>query len=298
MVDHVGWARGSLLATRGRAVKGSFPTEFHSLVGMLPARERCAYSRHFPRVWLRPDTHRHAAPESIVRGPPVGQGGCEESMGAPMKHEELRPYSPVDGAIEDDFSRQVYCLLGTPVDAMGMSSVLRRLEWAAIRRLPFFLSTPNLNYLVNSRSDADFREALLRSDLCPADGMSIVWLARLIGIPIKGRVAGSDILATFKTRRGSQQPLKVFLFGGAEGVAAAASRALNARQGGVHCVGSLYPGFGSVDEMSSRRYNRHDQLEWRRSSRRCIGQQEGTIVVDPELREIEYSRQSSFGRGA
>ncbi len=45
-------------------------------------------------------------------------------------------------------------------------------------------------------------------------------------------------------------PLKVFLFGGPEGVAAAACRALNAQPSGLYCVGSHYPGFGSIDGMS------------------------------------------------
>jgi N-acetylglucosaminyldiphosphoundecaprenol N-acetyl-beta-D-mannosaminyltransferase len=46
-------------------------------------------------------------------------------------------------------------------------------------------------------------------------------------------------------------PLKVFLFGGAEGVAADASRTLNAKPSGLYCVGTFYPGHGSVDGMSS-----------------------------------------------
>jgi N-acetylglucosaminyldiphosphoundecaprenol N-acetyl-beta-D-mannosaminyltransferase len=94
--------------------------------------------------------------------------------------------------------------------------------------------------------DPEFRASLLQSDLCIADGMSIVWSARLLGIPIKERVAGSDILAALKAKRSPENPLRLFLFGGPEGVAAAASRSLNAQPGGVHCVGFLYP----VHELS------------------------------------------------
>jgi N-acetylglucosaminyldiphosphoundecaprenol N-acetyl-beta-D-mannosaminyltransferase len=156
----------------------------------------------------------------------------------------------VSGYIPDDLLRDVYCVLGIPVDAIGMQSCLHRIEAAAALKLPYLISTPNLNFLVTSQSDPDFRESLLLSDLCPADGMPIVWIARLLGIPIRSRVAGSDIFDALKTRHNTAKPLKVFIFGGAEGVAAAASRALNARPGGLYCVGSLYPGFGSVDEFS------------------------------------------------
>jgi N-acetylglucosaminyldiphosphoundecaprenol N-acetyl-beta-D-mannosaminyltransferase len=117
--------------------------------------------------------------------------------------------------------------------------------------VPFFLSTPNLNFLVTSRTDPEFRESLLVSDLCPADGMPIVWLARLLGVPLKERIAGSDIFEALKSARPGTGRLSVFLFGGEEGVGAAACQKLNADAGGMTCVGYYDPGFGTVDEMSS-----------------------------------------------
>ena len=71
-----------------------------------------------------------------------------------------------------------------------------------------------------------------------------------MGIPIKKRIAGSDIFEALKTEYSASHPLKAFLLGCAEGVAAAASRALNGQPSGLYCVGWLFPGFGSADEMS------------------------------------------------
>jgi N-acetylglucosaminyldiphosphoundecaprenol N-acetyl-beta-D-mannosaminyltransferase len=150
----------------------------------------------------------------------------------------------------DDLSREVYCVLGIPVDAIDMPSVVSRIETAAVNKVPFLITAPNLNTLVNSLSDPEFRESLLLSDLCPVDGMPIVWIARLLGVPIKHRIAGSDFFDAIKARCNHAKPLKVFLFGGAEGVGAAACCALNSTSSGLYCVGSLNPGFGSVEEMS------------------------------------------------
>jgi N-acetylglucosaminyldiphosphoundecaprenol N-acetyl-beta-D-mannosaminyltransferase len=169
---------------------------------------------------------------------------------AVMMSDGIRDSSVKGEHIPDDLSRDVYCILGITVDAIGMRSCLHRIEATTASRMPFLISTPNLNFLVISQSDPAFRESLLRSDLCPADGMPIVWIARLLGIPIKNRVAGSDIFDALRSEYDAEKPLKVFLFGGAEGIAASACRALNASQGGLYCVGSLYPGFGSVDEFS------------------------------------------------
>src|SRR5271170_3598049 len=124
-------------------------------------------------------------------------------------------------ATRDDLSREVYCILGIPIDAIEMPAVLSRIDAAAANAAPFLISTPNLNFLVNSQTDPEFRKSLLLSDLCPPDGMPIVWIARLMGIPIKRRIAGSDMFEALKSRRRPEGPLKIFLFGATEQVAAA-----------------------------------------------------------------------------
>ena len=63
--------------------------------------------------------------------------------------------------------------------------------------------------LVNFQSDPEFREFDLLSDLT-ADGIAIVWLARLLRIPIKERVAGSDIFDLLKLQWSTGYPLRIF----------------------------------------------------------------------------------------
>ena len=147
-----------------------------------------------------------------------------------------------------DLERNVYCVLGLPIDALDMPATLRQIDAAAASQKAFLLSTPNFDYLVQSRSDPEFRESLLDSDLCPADGMPIVWIARLIGVPVKERVSGADI---FDALKAPGRRLKLFLFGGADGVAEAAAKSLDSiPAGGMSCVGTHNPGFVAVDAMS------------------------------------------------
>jgi N-acetylglucosaminyldiphosphoundecaprenol N-acetyl-beta-D-mannosaminyltransferase len=150
----------------------------------------------------------------------------------------------------DDLLREVYGVLGVPVDAIDMATVLQKTRSAAVSRSVFFISTVNLNFLVTSQADERFRESLLRSDLCSADGMPVVWIARLLGVPLKERIAGSDLLDALRAARGAA-PLKLFLFGGEQNIAVAACEKINANRVGLVCVGSFFPGFGSVDEMST-----------------------------------------------
>ena len=151
---------------------------------------------------------------------------------------------------EDDLSREVFGVLGLPIDAIDLESLLRKIDTAVSTRKPFLLSTPNVNFLMISRCDERFRESLLMSDICPVDGMPLVWISRLLGIPLRQRLSGSDIFDALRSRAVSPK-LKVFLFGGGEGIANTVARKLNEAEGGIACVGSLNPGFGSVEEMSS-----------------------------------------------
>ena len=148
----------------------------------------------------------------------------------------------------DDLAREVYCLLGIPVDAIDMAEALRRIDAAVAARRPFLISTPNLNFLITSGRDRPFRNSLLASDLCPVDGMPLVWIARLIGVPQPQRVSGSDM---FEALKSGANELRVFLFGGPEGIAARAGEKLNAGSGRMRCVGSYYPGFSAVEDMAS-----------------------------------------------
>jgi len=162
----------------------------------------------------------------------------------------------------DDLSRNVYCVLGIPIDAIDMPALLRAVETAAAEKTAFLISTPNLNFLIKSKTDSEFRETVLLSELCPADGMAIVWIARILGLPIKQRVAGSDMIEALKQNYDRVPRLKLFFFGGAEGIVDAAAKALNQNPGGLSCVGFINPGFGTIEEMSQdhiiRRINASD----------------------------------------
>jgi N-acetylglucosaminyldiphosphoundecaprenol N-acetyl-beta-D-mannosaminyltransferase len=161
------------------------------------------------------------------------------------------PTARTDTPRIDDLSRQVYGILGIPIDAMGLSSALKILEDSVERREPLWFSTPNVNFLVTSQVEEPFRESLLLSDLCLVDGMPIVWVARLLGVPIEHRASGSDLFDALKFADRLDKRLGVFLFGGADEVAARVGKLLNTQSRGLKCVGTLNPGFGTVDDMSS-----------------------------------------------
>ena len=159
------------------------------------------------------------------------------------------PASLGSSTVVTDFSRRVYCVLGLPFDAVNMEETVDLLLSCAEDAERCFFSTPNLNFLITSLGDAAFRDSVMRSSLSLADGMPIVWLARLLGLPITTRVAGATVFEQLRAQHA--MPLKVFFFGGPDGVAQQAADVLNANAGGMHCVGACSPGFGTLEDMST-----------------------------------------------
>jgi N-acetylglucosaminyldiphosphoundecaprenol N-acetyl-beta-D-mannosaminyltransferase len=128
-----------------------------------------------------------------------------------------------------------------------METALTRIRTAINEGRNCFFSTPNLNFLVGCLSDHDFRQSVVHSNLCVADGMPIIWIAKALGIPLYERVAGSTLFEHLKKVTG----IAIYFFGGMEGTAKLACQKINGAGEGMVCVGAYYPGMGAVASMSS-----------------------------------------------
>lgn len=161
----------------------------------------------------------------------------------------------------EDFYRQSWCLCGLPFDVVDTSSAISALKRAIKEERPFFISTPNLNFLIAAQTDKAFRESVINSDLSVADGMPLIWMARLLKIPLPERVAGSNLMeALFAEKNGP--PIRVYFFGGEPGAGERACQVINQANAGLRAVGHYCPGFGTIEAMSSDdiidEINRHE----------------------------------------
>src|SRR4029079_15785513 len=129
-----------------------------------------------------------AAAKLALEADPGLVAPCAQVLAPPSAQVQVNGY-----ARPHDSTREIYGLLGIPIDATSMRKVVHHIESAAASASPLLISTANVNFLTTSRRDSDFRTSLIDSDLCTADGMPIVWLSRLLGIPLKERIAGADL---------------------------------------------------------------------------------------------------------
>ena len=153
--------------------------------------------------------------------------------------------------IEQDFNRDVWCLFGLPVDNLTMHSAKTLLRDKSTGEGGVVLSTINVNWVVQSFFDPQFRKAIINSDIVTLDGKPLLWLAKLLGYPMVETVAGSSLIQELHQDENTKKPFSLFLFGGEKGVAKRAMAEINKNRGGLKVVGAIDPGFGSVEEMSS-----------------------------------------------
>jgi N-acetylglucosaminyldiphosphoundecaprenol N-acetyl-beta-D-mannosaminyltransferase len=152
-----------------------------------------------------------------------------------------------------DLRRDVHALFGLAFDATDLTQTVALLRRCATQRERCTFATVNVNWAVAAREDPDFRQSVLRSDLCVADGMPLVWMASALGVPLRQRVAGSELFERLRATANGPgvPPIRVYFFGGPAGAAQAATVALNGNHSGMVGVGFDAAGFGSIEEMSS-----------------------------------------------
>ncbi|GAA2867106.1 hypothetical protein GCM10010517_26630 [Streptosporangium fragile] len=103
--------------------------------------------------------------------------------------------------------------------------------------------TANVDIVRAATRDPALARLVARSEIVVADGMPVVWAARLAGLPLPGRVTGASLVHTMAERAAGENR-SVYLLGGEPGVPEAAARVLAGRFPGLRVAGACSPPFG------------------------------------------------------
>lgn len=141
-------------------------------------------------------------------------------------------------------------ILGVRVDDVTEDEAVARCE-RFIAEGGRIVATPNPEIVMAAREDRTLRHALARADLAIPDGGGLLLAARLWGRPLREQVRGSDLtnrLLELAVGRG----WRVFLLGGAPGVANTAAVRIKERWPGVRIVGT-YAGRADAEHDAATR---------------------------------------------
>jgi N-acetylglucosaminyldiphosphoundecaprenol N-acetyl-beta-D-mannosaminyltransferase len=121
------------------------------------------------------------------------------------------------------------------IDVLTFADALDEIEKLVDRGQGGAVYTPNVDHVIKAESNEAFRRAYEHASLSLADGMPLVWVSGLLGCPLPERVAGSELLGPLM-ERAAQRGWRVYLLGGAPGVAKTAAHILS-HSHGVNIVG-------------------------------------------------------------
>lgn len=129
-----------------------------------------------------------------------------------------------------------------PFDALDLEEAVERIAALVDRGEPSYVITANLNYIMLHHRRPEVRSVTRDASLVVADGQPIVWRSRLEPTPLPGRVAGSELIFHL-VDRGRREGWRVYLLGGAPGVAARCGEVLKAAFPGLVIAGTESPPF-------------------------------------------------------
>jgi N-acetylglucosaminyldiphosphoundecaprenol N-acetyl-beta-D-mannosaminyltransferase len=110
------------------------------------------------------------------------------------------------------------------------------------------VATANLDFLIHAIHDQSLQRMLCSCDLIVPDGMPIIWASRLMGVNLKERITGVDLIphiAELSCRRG----FGIYLLGASEENSRRAAEMLEAAFPTLRIVGRHCPPVAPLDEM-------------------------------------------------
>ena len=132
--------------------------------------------------------------------------------------------------------RDTIDVLGVKIDNISFGYALEKAKQMVKTDGTSMIFTPNPEIVMAAHEDPAFKEILNSADMCTPDGIGVVYAAKILGTPLKERIAGFD-LACGLLESISKTGESVFLFGAKPGIAEAARDKLYEKYPGLTVAG-------------------------------------------------------------
>lgn len=126
---------------------------------------------------------------------------------------------------------------------LSENELVQQMEQSWRRGEGGWIVTANVDIVRAAARDGALSALVAEADVVVADGMPVVWAARIAGKQVPERVTGASLVYSL-TEAAARAGRSVFLLGGEPGVPDAAAQALCARFDGLMVAGTHSPPFG------------------------------------------------------
>jgi N-acetylglucosaminyldiphosphoundecaprenol N-acetyl-beta-D-mannosaminyltransferase len=133
-------------------------------------------------------------------------------------------------------------VLGVLFDNHTLASAVGHAMALAGQEGPSMVCTPNAEMLVNAQRNQDFKHILQNADMAIADGVGVLKAAKILGRPLRERVAGADLAEALLAELAAAGK-SLFLYGGQPGIAIQAAAKLREKHPAlvIHAAHGYHP---------------------------------------------------------
>ncbi len=128
-------------------------------------------------------------------------------------------------------------VLNVQIDNLSRNELLDRLKKGVV-------FTPNVDHLMKLQHDLTFKQAYEVADYKICDSQIVLYASKFLGSPLQAKISGSELFPVFCDHHRDNETIKIFLLGGAEGIADRARDRINYKTGRNIIVESHSPSFG------------------------------------------------------
>ena len=136
-------------------------------------------------------------------------------------------------------------ILGVRIDQVDLDEAVERGQALLDEPGFHYVVTPNPEFLLTARKDPEFQKVLNEADLTLPDGIGVVYAAKILGTPLRGRVPGIEFAQGLMGRMAGTGK-KLFLLGAKPGVAEKAADNLRKTYPGLNICG-VHDGYFQSD---------------------------------------------------
>ncbi|MER6576280.1 WecB/TagA/CpsF family glycosyltransferase [Nonomuraea sp. NPDC001023] len=216
-----------------------------------PARGRAAEAAS-ARTYASAAGHAAEAARVRAAGPAVaGRGrGAEPEVARTLPSERLAGRGPAEAGRRGRAAERVR-VGGVGVDVVTEADVVRWMAAEAAAGRGGRIVTPNVDICRAVARDPALQELVGSAEIVVADGMPLVWAARLLGTPLPERVTGADLIWSLSEVAAARN-WPVYLLGGPPGVAELAADELRSCRPGLKVAGVHAPPYRFDDTAEGR----------------------------------------------
>jgi len=136
-------------------------------------------------------------------------------------------------------------VLGTEFDNVTKTEAVEYAYKLMLERKGAYVVTPNPEIVMTCREDDEAKKAVLEADLVIADGIGVIYGAKILGTPVKEKIPGIDFTSALFEKMAAEGR-SVYLFGSRPSVAEKAGENLRVKYPGLVVCGT-HDGFFTDD---------------------------------------------------